>query len=112
MDLAFADPKHEKLLNDYEALSRRYNKKKGIDSATAILSAINVLKAAPTLAEVPRGYRPHPLRGSYKGCFAVDVDRVNRVIFRPNQEKDPTYRIDNFKSIKSMLILAIFEDYH
>ncbi len=50
--------------------------------------------------------------GSLKGCFAVDVDKVNRIIFKPNHEGDPEYRIDNYKSIKNITIIEIFKDYH
>lgn len=112
MNIAFDNPKHERLVNDYEALSKRYNKKKGIDSASDILATLDVLKAAITLADVPPSYRPHPLKGSYKGHFAVDVDKVHRVIFRPDHDGDNDYRIDNFKSVKNILIIEIFEDYH
>ncbi|MHB8871889.1 MAG: killer suppression protein HigA [Candidatus Doudnabacteria bacterium] len=112
MNIDFDNPKHERLVNDYEALSKRYNKKKGVDSASDILTTLDVLKAAITLADIPPSYRPHPLKGSYKGHFAVDVDKVHRVIFRPNHDGDSDYRIDNYKSIKNILIIEIFEDYH
>jgi mRNA-degrading endonuclease YafQ of YafQ-DinJ toxin-antitoxin module len=95
MILAFDNPKHERLVNDCEALSKRYNKKRGIYSASDILKALSVLQAANTLAEVPPSYRPHPLKGMYKGCFAVDVDKVHRIIFRPNHDGDPAFRMDN-----------------
>jgi len=112
MNIEFDNPKHERLVNDSEALSKRYNKKKGVDSASDILSAINVLQAANTLAEVPRSYHPHPLQGTYKGFFAIDVDKVNRVIFKPNHDGDPEFRIDNPKTIKNILIIEIFKNYH
>ncbi len=112
MEIDFDNPKHEQLVNDYKALSKRYNKKKGVDSASAIIATMDVLKAANTLAEVPPSYRPHPLKGEYKGTFAVDVDKKNRVIFKPNHDGDPEFRIDNPKSIKKITIIEIFKDYH
>jgi len=112
MEIEFESEKHEKLVNDHEALSKRYNKKKGVDSASDILATLNVLKAANTLADVPPSYRPHPLKGEYKGAFAVDVDKVNRVIFKPNHAGDPDFRIDNPKSIKKITVIEIFKDYH
>lgn len=112
MEIDFDNPKHEKLVNDYEALSKRYNKKKGIDTASDILAAMDVLKAANTLAEVPQSYRPHPLRGEYKGTFAVDVDKKYRVIFKPNHNGDPDFRIDNPKTIRKITIIEIYKDYH
>jgi mRNA-degrading endonuclease YafQ of YafQ-DinJ toxin-antitoxin module len=111
MNIDFDNPKHEKLVNDYETLSKRYNKK-GIDSASDILAAMDVLKAANTLADVPPSYRPHPLKGDYKGFFAVDVDKKHRIIFKPNHDGDANFRIDNYKSINKISINDIFKDYH
>ncbi len=112
MKIDFDSPTHERLANDIAALSKRYNKTKGVDSATAIVLALNVLKAADSLADVPASYRPHPLKGKYKGCFAADVDKVHRIMFRPNHHGDPAYRIDAHKTIKNILILELFKDYH
>lgn len=111
MIIDFDNPKHEALLNDYAALCKRYNKK-SVDVAEEIIATVEVLRAADTLFEVPHGYRPHPLKGEYKGCFAVDVTNTHRVIFRPNHDGDPDYRIDNPKSIKSIFIVEIFKNYH
>lgn len=111
MIIAFDNPKHERLVNDFSALSKQYNKVRGVDSASAIIIALNTLNAANTLADIPYSYRPHPLKGAYKGHFAVDVDKIHRMIFRPDQdEKD--YSIDNYKTIKKILIIEIFKDYH
>lgn len=112
MNIVFDNPKHERLVNDNDALCRRYNKKKGIDSASAILIAMEVLRSADTLAEVPSAFRPHPLKAEYKGCFAVDVDKVNRIIFKPDHDGDSNYRIDNHKTIKNICIIEIFKNYH
>jgi len=112
MNIAFDNPRHERLVNAYDALCRRYNRKKGVDSASAILSAMDVLRSADSLADVPRAFRPHPLKGGYKGCFAVDVDEKNRVRFKPNHGGDTNYRIDNYKTIKNICIIELFKDYH
>lgn len=111
MEIRFEDPKHEKLANDFLALSKRYDKK-GRKVAEDIITALDVLKSADSLFEVPRAYRPHPLKGNYKGCFAVDVTKTHRVIFRPNHKDDPDFRIDNYKSIVSIDIVEIYTDYH
>jgi len=111
MKICFNNPKHEALVNNYGALCKRFNKK-GIDCATDILDTINVLSSADALSDVPHSYRPHPLKGEYKGYFAVDVDNTHRVIFKPNHDGDPNFRIDNFKSIKMISIIEIFKDYH
>jgi mRNA-degrading endonuclease YafQ of YafQ-DinJ toxin-antitoxin module len=111
MQIDFDNPKHEALVNAYDALCKRYNKK-GQDFAQEIIAVIEVLRAADTLFEVPRGYRPHPLKAEYRGYFAVDVTHTHRVIFRPNHDGDPDFRIDNPKSIRSVSIIEIFKNYH
>ncbi len=111
MRIVFDNPKHEALVNDYNALCKRYNKK-GIDYATDILNTLNILISADALSDVPHSYRPHPLKGEYKGCFAVDVDNKYRIIFKPNHDGDPNFRIDNYKSITFILIIEIFINYH
>jgi len=108
MKIDFDNPKHEKLVNDFDFLSR----KKGKENAEEIIATIDILRAANSLFEVPRGYRPHPLSAEYKGCFAVDVTNTYRVIFKPNHNGDPGFRIDNFKTITSITIIEIFIDYH
>ena len=113
MELEFENPRHERLVNDFEALGRKYNKK-GVDNATSIISSIDALRAAETLYDVPYFLRPHPLQGNFKGCFAIDVENndTHRVIFRPNEKDNPDYRIDNPKSISKIEILKIFHNYH
>ncbi len=111
MILAFHNPKHEFLANDHVALSAKYDKKGQIVSED-ILEALNVLYAADCLYDVPRSRRPHPLFGTYKGFFAIDVNRKYRNIFRPTNTSDPDYRIDNHKTIRAILIVEIFSDYH
>ena len=111
MKLEFDNPKHEYLVNNYEALCSKFNKK-GIDNATDILATMDVLKAADTLFDVPHSFRPHPLTAEYKGYFGVDVTQKHRVIFKPNHDGDPEFRIDNYKTIKSIIIIEIFKDYH
>lgn len=111
MKLDFDNPKHESLINDCDALAKKYNKK-GQEIADDILATVEVLRAADTLFDVPRSYRPHPLKTEYKGCFAVDVTKTHRVIFKPNHNGDPNFRIDNYKTITSVVIIEIFKDYH
>ena len=111
MEISFDDPKHEKLANDFRALSKKYDKK-GRKVAEEIIATLDVLRAANSLFDVPRAYRPHPLKGNYKGYFAVDVTKTHRVIFRPNHKDDPNFRIDNYKSIVSIDIVEIYTDYH
>lgn len=111
MEIKFEIEKHERLVNDYQALCKRFNKIKGINTADKILLTLNALSAADSLADVPPGFRPHPLTAQHKGCFAVDVDKKFRIVFKPDPS-DVLFRIDNFKSIKKIIILEIYTDYH
>lgn len=111
MDIAFDNPKHEALANDSSALCRKFDKK-GSGYGDDILATLDILKAAPTLASIPHSFRPHPLQGSYKGCFAVNVTKKFRIIFRPNHDDDPCFRIDTPDSISSIIIIELFIDYH
>ena len=108
MEIHFDNPRHESIVNDFEVLRRRF----GEDRAQEILGTIEVLRAADALFDVPRGYRPHPLKGVYKGCFAVNITNVERVIFRPMHQGDPNFRIDNPKSITVISIIEICKNYH
>jgi mRNA-degrading endonuclease YafQ of YafQ-DinJ toxin-antitoxin module len=74
--------------------------------------ALEVLRSADTLADVPRSYRPHPLKGEYKGYFAIEVTRARRNIFKPNHDGDLNFRIDNYRTINSITVVEIFKDYH
>ena len=111
MIIHFSKSKHKALVNDHEALRRKYDRK-GINNAVEIIDTIRALEAANTLHDVPHFYRPHPLRGKYKGFFAVDVTDTHRTIFRPDHTGDSNFRIDNYKTITSIIIIEIFIDYH
>jgi mRNA-degrading endonuclease YafQ of YafQ-DinJ toxin-antitoxin module len=84
-----------------------------------VIAALDVLSAAPSCYDIPRSYRPHPLEGKLKGSFATDILTGKagrgkyRIVFRPNHGSDDLdYRIDNFKSIKKIIIDDIGADYH
>lgn len=109
MRIEFDIPKHEILINNVDLLSKKF---KSSQTADDILATIAVLRAADSLFDVPRAYRPHPLQGEYKGLFAVDVDRKNRMIFKPNHSDDLSYRIDNYKTITSIILIDIYKNYH
>lgn len=112
MDIDFDNPKHERLVNDKAALKKKFNKK-GLGIAEEITVVFEVLRAADTLFDIPPGFRPHPLKGVYKGCFAVNVDNLRRVIFKPNKTTiNESFQIDNPKSIKAIMVIEICKNYH
>ena len=111
MRIEFDNPKHEGLVNDHVALSKKFDRR-GKKVSVDILATLNVLRDAPSLAEVPRAFRPHPLKAEWKGFFAADVDDKGRVIFKPKHAGDPNYRIDNHRTITSITVVEIYKDYH
>jgi mRNA-degrading endonuclease YafQ of YafQ-DinJ toxin-antitoxin module len=111
MKISFENPRHERLANDFAALSKKYDKK-GQKNAEEIIATIDALRAANSLFDVPPSYRPHPLKAEYKGYFAVDVTKTHRVILKPDHKDDPAFRIDNYKSITAIIITEIFLNYH
>jgi len=111
MIIHFLKAKHKKLVNDHDALRKKFDRK-GLSNAVEIIDTIRALEAADNLHDVPHFYRPHPLRGKYKGCFAVDATDTHRVIFKPDHDGDSNFRIDTHKTITSIIIIEIFIDYH
>jgi len=112
MKIEFQSSKHERLVNSIDDLRKKFNKTRGIDTALDIIESLNILSAAESLADIPNCFRPHPLQGSYKGCFAIDVDKKNRIIFKPNHPNDMNFRIDNYSSIKNIIVIELYKDYH
>ena len=77
-----------------------------------IATTLSALVAADSLFDVLPGFRPHPLGAEYKGHFAVNVTNTHRILFRPNHQGDPNYRIDNPKSITAITIIELYINYH
>lgn len=74
MDIEFHSEKHESLVNDYERLCKKFTGKKE-PHANDIIAALDVLKGAPNLSQVPHFYNVHLLRHNLSGIFAVDILR-------------------------------------
>ncbi|MEQ9247359.1 MAG: system killer suppression protein [Nitratireductor sp.] len=109
---------------DFDFASRKLGKQLSSDSeiqkafgglARAIKLRLAVLRAARTLAEVPRvpPERCHELKGNRSGCFAVNVSRNQRLIFRPDHDPVPR-KADmgiDLQMVTAILIEGV-EDYH
>lgn len=87
MDIQFINSKLQKVLCSENEIIRQY----GQQNAKKIKNRMGVLRSAPTLAQVPTvpPDRCHPLKGDYKGCYAVDVNHPCRLIFRPAHNPVP-----------------------
>jgi hypothetical protein len=100
-------------------LEKQIQKRKAPATIDDVIATINALGSAPSCADIPPQFNPHPLQGKLKGSFAVDIltgkggRGKHRIIFRPNHgSDDPEFRIDNFKSIKKIIVDDICVDYH
>lgn len=112
MKIDFDTAKLESIANDSVKLSKLCKKQKSNCDADDILNVLNYLLAADSMAEIPHSLRPHPLQGNLKGRFAVRVSKTHRIIFRPNHDDDPSFRIDNRNTIKRIVIEELCKDYH
>lgn len=112
MKIDFATAKLESIANDDAKLSKLCKKQKAHCTADDILNVLNDLHAADNMTDIPSALRPHPLFGNLKGKFAVDVSKTHRIIFRPNHDDDPSFRIDNRNTIKCIVIDELCKDYH
>lgn len=112
MELEFDKERHRSLANDHESLRKKCGKKGKLNAEDVIL-ALDTLKAANSLFDIPRSFRPHPLKGKAKGKFTIDIDDIHRVVFRPSDKPGkPGFQIDNPKTITSIIIEQIFIQIH
>lgn len=125
MKIDFVSEKLEKAANGehdgtFSELSKIIRKNAGKNSEVApehIVEVLNDLHCAETCADLPPSMHPHPLKASRKGQFAIDIPHQNgrgkyRVVFTPNHSGDPSFRIDNYKTITKITIVELCCDYH
>ncbi len=128
MKIDFADPNDEEATKGdangtYPKLAKIIERKLGKKSPCSpsdIISTLDKLAAAPSSFDLPRSIHPHPLDGKLKGCFAVDIKVKSqggrgkyRLIFRPVQgADDPVLKVDNYKTIRSIVVEVLCTDYH
>ena len=96
------DKKLNKTIVDEKTTRKYYGK-----IAPVIPVVISILKACPTLNDVPNvpPTRRHKLTGDYSNCWALDLSPTYRMIIRPNI-------MDNdLSKINEITIIAI-KDYH
>lgn len=125
MKIDFASQKLEDAANGekdgtFSELSRVIRQADGKNSQIMpahITEALNDLSLAKTCADLPPSMHPHPLKGNRRGEFAVDIPyQINRgkfrIIFTPDHENDPNYKIDNYKTITRIKVIELCCDYH
>ena len=112
MDIDFKSKKMEKAFNAERLLQKEY----GSHQAQLIQRRMSVLRASPTLADVPveKPDRRHQLTGNRENEFAVDLKQPSRLIFAPSHNPIPRTEdggID-LQLVTAIRILEIEEDYH
>lgn len=112
MDIDFKSKKMMKTFNSKERLQKEY----GPEQARLIQRRMWVLRAAPTLADVPteKPERRHQLKGDRKDQFALDLKQPSRLIFEPNHNPIPRTEDGSIdlRSVTAITILEIEKDYH
>lgn len=118
MVIDFATQKMEAAVNkasleDMSGIMQIIRRKKAPCHPNEIMETLSALSAADTLYDLPKTpYHPHPLKGSKKGKFSVWINAKTRIVFKPNHIGDLAFKIDNFKTIKRVIIEELCIDYH
>ncbi len=118
MKVSFATEKIEAAVNsatadDATGLERIIRRKKAPCTTDEIFETLDALDAAPSLYDLPTiPFHPHPLKGSSKGSFSVWINKQTRIIFRPDYDDASEFRIDNYKTIKRIVVDELCIDYH
>ena len=112
MNIYFKTTRLEKIFNSEALLVKEY----GQNTADEIMERMAVLQAAPSLKEVSNQppERRHKLKGKLKDMFAVDLDKGNRLIFKPEEDAvqdEDNNNITDLSNFTSITINAV-GDYH
>lgn len=110
MDLCFATKKLERQLGDATAMQRAFG-----DLARRLQMRLDLLRAAPCLADVPSVPPPrrHKLSGDWRGHYALDIAGNWRLIFKPVSSLAASgFDYDN--DLRGVTVIEIVEiiDYH
>jgi len=110
MQIAYKSNKLNKTLSTPREIMANYGTR-----AKQVNKRMEELKAAVTLQDIsliPQA-NCHPLKGSLKGCLAVDISANYRIVFEPDNNPLPTNDEGglDWKSVTDIKIISI-EDYH
>ena len=108
MEIAFASPDLQKICEDPREAKRRL----GQASASKLKARLADLMAASRLGDAPAG-RPHPLKWSRAGQFAVHLSGGQRLVFEANDKPVPTTSdgATDWMNVASIRVVFI-GDYH
>ncbi|MEA3449604.1 MAG: killer suppression protein [Patescibacteria group bacterium] len=104
MEIVYKNKKLQKLADNHKKLYQKFGKNCG----ELIILSLTYLNASTCLADIPTAIKPHPLKGKHNGKFAVDTKHPYRLIFEPKGK----YNINDYSTIKSIVIIDLNCDYH
>ncbi len=108
MEISFADESIRALC----AQTKRATQTLGAESAKKLQRRMTEMFNAETVSELVAG-RPHPLKGTRAGTFALDLHGGQRLLFKPTLQPPPT-KDDGGIDWASVTKITITElgDYH
>lgn len=108
MDIDFKDRKLRRLC-EQSAIAQQ---KLGKPCARRLQARLADLAAACSVTELPAG-RPHPLKGDWAGCFALDLANGKRLVFEPDHEPVPEDQDGAIDwSVVTRIRIVYIGDYH
>lgn len=84
MEIHYGSNKIRKLLNDKRLLKKYFAKE--FEAITMRLKEFEAVSNLSRISHLPPPRR-HKLSGNYSGCFAVDISKNKRIIFKPLKEE-------------------------
>ena len=108
MDILFKSKKLEETSRE----KKRMVKQLGPDGARKLRARLKDLSAATNMGEIKVG-RPHPLRGDFAGCLALDLDGGRRLVLEAADDPIPRCEDESIDwgSVTRIRIVFI-GDYH
>lgn len=108
MEVDFASPDLKKVCENPKDATKQL----GAASAKKLRARLADLMSVARLGELPAG-KPHPLKGSRFGQFAVSLAGGHRLVFKANDEPTPMTEdgVTDWPNVASIRIVYI-GDYH
>lgn len=105
MDIEYTTKKIEKLLTNQQAMRKKF----GATDAKYLISILQQIRYANSLADIPESPRPrrHKLKGKYKNYWGIHFTKKDVLIVNPIGD----YDVDDISTITSIEIINV-EDYH
>jgi len=109
MYIVFNSKKIKKVCENFELAKKKH----GEVVAKSLIKRLDQIKAFPELGDfiLSRLGHCHPLEGSRKGQFAVDLDKKKRLVFKPVIDEYTKVGELDFYKVKKVIVLEV-KNYH